>query len=120
MFGSMGLKRRQRFDPFTDSKGPHRMVVENRYSQEISSRDVPTGADLRKEIEIEATRWAAEGWEIEREGGNPFRSPSFFMRKDGERRAVHLFPSGPGIGMTSDPFRNSSQAASLALNPRQE
>jgi hypothetical protein len=103
----MGLKQRQTYDPFAQSHRPHRMVIEDRLGQELSSRAIAVGSNVRQELDGEAARWAADGWMIERKDGKPFRFAWFFMRKGDERRHVSLLPCGNSIGNTSDLFRKN-------------
>jgi hypothetical protein len=102
------MARRIPYDPFAQNHNPHRMRVVDMTGRLLAKRDVPAGADLRAEINAEAARWAAAGWTIERDGGRPFRFPTFFMNRAAERRLVSLAPTSGGIGQTNDLFTQDS------------
>jgi hypothetical protein len=76
----MGLKRRNKYDPFAFQDRPHRATVWNQYSQPVWERKIPADTDLRKELAALIEYWRGLGWEIE----EPYLM-QVFMRRGGER-----------------------------------
>lgn len=102
----MSLHRRSAHNPLASSPHPRWLKVYDRYSNELSRRELPPWADLSGELQREASRWQADGWTIEGDGG---KSPwgVFFMNRDGDRRMVAILPSAePLMGHGTGHFRS--------------
>jgi hypothetical protein len=85
----MAPRKRRNSDPLVTVNEPRWLKTLDRFQTELSSRRIEPLTDLRKLMDEEAARWAADGWTVESDAAWGF----FFVNRNGERILVMLTPA---------------------------
>ena len=70
----------------------HWLHVTTMVGNTVEFKKLPAGTDLKVALIQALSKWAGDGWDVENFSS---QSSSFFCKKDGERRFVHIRPTDP-------------------------
>jgi hypothetical protein len=86
------VRQRQRHDALEPTAAPRWYVVRSMHGSIIESRQLPTGADLKRVFLVAMLEWLDAGWTL-----TEFSSASaaFFCVRNPERRMISIDPTNP-------------------------
>ncbi len=85
-------RRRTAHDPLEPTGAPRWYVVRSMHGTVIESRELPTGADLKRAFVAAMLQWIDAGRNL---GEISSASASFFCDRNPERRMVSIDPTDP-------------------------
>ncbi len=85
-------RRRTAHDPLEPTGAPRWYVVRSMHGTVIESRELPSGADLKRAFVAAMLQWIDAGWNL---GEFSSASASFFCDRSPERRMVSIDPTDP-------------------------
>jgi hypothetical protein len=85
-------RRRSAHDPLESAAESRWYVVRSMHGTVLESRELPGGADLKREFVLAMLRWIDAGWKL---GEFSSTSATFFCDRNPERRMVSIDPTDP-------------------------
>ena len=86
------VRRRNAHDPLGADRAPRWYVVRSMHGTVIESRELPTGADVKREFIVAMLQWLDDGWKL---GEFSSASATLFCDRNPERRMVSIDPTDP-------------------------
>jgi hypothetical protein len=85
-------RRLHSHDPLEPSAAPRWYVVRSMHGTVIESRELPSGADVKRAFLLAMLQWIDAGWKL---GEFSSVSAAFFCDRNPERRMVSIDPTDP-------------------------